>query len=595
MDTLKIHELEQTARVLRHQILDMIGPDGHTGHWGGSSSVCDVVTALYFYKMRYDGKDPAWEGRDRLILSKGHAALVQYAALAKLGVLPEDELKTVKVIGTRLQGHPDRAKCPGIEANTGSLGMGLSQGLGLALGLGDGQRVYVILGDGELDEGQVWEAAMAAAAYKADNLTAIIDRNRIQATSTNEAVMPLGDVAAKFEAFGWNVITVDGHDMGAICAALDEECTEKPTAIIANTVKGKGVSFAENSASWHNGSFTPEQFAAAHRELDDAFGDGEYWQGRAPAPAEAKSAAAGKTSSQRRAYGETLTALGAEDETIVALEADLSKSTMGNLFGAAYPERFYEMGIAEQNMASVAAGLSLAGKKPFMASFAVFATGRCYDQIRSNVCIPNLNVKICGSSAGLSDFGDGSTHQSIDDIALMRVLPNMQVFVPCDAPETQRILRYMAKEHGPMYLRVSRNELPEVTREDFVPGKVYPLRDGSDAVVFACGMMVSTALEAAKLLETQGVSVKVVNVPSLKPLDAAGVQAAAAGIPAVFTAEEHSVIGGLGASISEILGPVKRIGVEDRFGASAQDSQSLLKAYGLDAESVAARIAGQIG
>ena len=206
--------------------------------------------------------------------------------------------------------------------------------------------------------------------------------------------------------------------------------------------------------------------------------------------------------SLRNAYGKTLVELGKENENIVVLEADLGKSTMGILFQEPYPDRFFEMGIAEANMASVAGGLSLTGKIPFMASFAVFATGRCYDQIRTSICIPKLNVKICGSSAGLSDFGDGSTHQTVEDIATMRALPNMQVFSPVDAVETEKIVRYMAKEKGPMYLRVNRNDLPVLTSKDeeFVPGKVYTIREGKDAVVFATGVMVSIALEAAEEL-----------------------------------------------------------------------------------------------
>lgn len=295
-----------------------------------------------------------------------------------------------------------------------------------------------------------------------------------------------------------------------------------------------------------------------------------------------------KYQSLRKAYGETLVELGKTDSNIVVLEADLGKSTFGQLFQEHYPQRFFEMGIAEANMTSVSAGLALTGKTAFMASFAVFSTGRCYDQIRTSICIPKLNVKICGSSAGLSDYGDGSTHQSIEDLATMRVLPNMQVFSPCDAAETEKIVRYMASEQGPMYIRINRNDLPVLTdpAEPFVPGKVYTIREGKDAVVFATGVMVSLALEAAELLEKEGISLKVVNVPSLKPLDCDAVAAISAEVRGVVTAEEHSVIGGLGSAISECLAPrlakkVHYVGVEDQFGTSGENYQVLLDYYGL--------------
>lgn len=300
------------------------------------------------------------------------------------------------------------------------------------------------------------------------------------------------------------------------------------------------------------------------------------------------------TKSQRVAYGQALVDLGATNKDIVVLEADLGKSTMGHMFEQAYPDRFYEMGIAEANMASVAAGLSLTGKIPFMASFAVFCPGRCYDQIRTNICIPSLNVKICGSSAGLSDYGDGSTHQSVDDIAIMRVLPNMQVFSPVDANQTRKIVEYMAANKGPMYMRVNRNDLPILTGEEdeFVPGKVYTMREGKDIAVFATGVMVSKALEAAEALSKEGIDVKVVNVPSIKPLDEAAVQEIAASVKAIVTAEEHSIYGGLAdainAAISQKIAVRQfRVGLNDTFGTSGQNYNVLLEKYNLTADGVA--------
>lgn len=294
------------------------------------------------------------------------------------------------------------------------------------------------------------------------------------------------------------------------------------------------------------------------------------------------------TKSQRLAYGNTLVELAKENNSIVVLEADLSKSTMGSIFEAAYPERFFEMGIAEANMASVAAGLALEGFVPFMATFAVFATGRCYDQIRTGICIPNLNVKICGSSAGLSDYGDGSTHQSIDDIALMRVLPNMQVFSPADSVQLTQIMKYMAAHHGPMYIRVNRNELPIYTDEaiEFEPKKAYLLKEGSDAAIFATGSMVHRAMEASLILEAEGIYVRVINVATLKPIDSEHIKKLAHGVKALVSAEEHSCIGGLGAALVKSLKdvphpPLDILAIKDVFGTSALNYESLLEHYGL--------------
>ena len=305
-------------------------------------------------------------------------------------------------------------------------------------------------------------------------------------------------------------------------------------------------------------------------------------------------------SNMRKAYGQALLELGRSNSKVVALEADLGKSTMSNMFGAEFPERYFQMGIAEANMISAAAGLALTGHVAFASTFAVFASGRPYDQIRSSVAIPRLNVKICGSSAGLSDYGDGKTHQSIDDITIMRVLPNMKVFSPADAIETAKIVKAMAEIDGPCYIRVNRNDVPEVTNPDepFEFGKVKTLREGKDAVVFATGYMVYQALEAAKILEAEGISVKVVNVATIKPFDVEGAQAAAAGMKAAVTVEEANIYGGLGSAVCEALCagpaesriPVSVMGVQDTFGTSAQKYDELLVHYHLMPEDIVARV-----
>jgi transketolase len=301
----------------------------------------------------------------------------------------------------------------------------------------------------------------------------------------------------------------------------------------------------------------------------------------------------------REAYGQALVELGRRNRDVVALEADLGKSTRSVLFQEAFPDRYFQMGIAEQNMTSVAAGLALAGKMPFIHSFAVFASGRAYDQLRNSICIPALRVRVCGSSSGLSDFGDGKTHQSIEDMALMRALPNMTLLCPADAEETARMVAALGGLDGPAYIRINRNDVPTVypEGEDYAIGKVFRVRDGRDAVVFACGIMVSKALEAAKLLEAEGVSLRVVNVSTIKPLDREGVVAEAHGLRAIVTAEEHTVIGGLGSAIVEALraerhASVEFVGVQDRFGISALDYDEILEYFGLTAAAIAAAVRG---
>ena len=294
---------------------------------------------------------------------------------------------------------------------------------------------------------------------------------------------------------------------------------------------------------------------------------------------------------QRTVYGQTLLELCRKNKNILVLDADLGGSTMGKMIETELPEQHVEMGIAEANMASVAGGLSRVGKIPFINSFAVFAAGRAFDQLRQSISIGKLNVKICGSSAGCSDFGDGATHQSVDDLAYMRVIPNMSVFVPADANETEMMVRYMATHEGPMYIRVNRNDYDNVTSEGepFEPGKMSVLKDGTDICVFACGVMVGKAIKAAEAVAGH-ISVRVVNVSTIKPLNRQEVIRLASDCKAVVTAEEHSVIGGLGGAIAEALRleriPIEFVGIEDRFGTSAHSYSDVLEYLGLTEEHI---------
>ncbi len=292
--------------------------------------------------------------------------------------------------------------------------------------------------------------------------------------------------------------------------------------------------------------------------------------------------------SLREAYGKTLVELGKENDRIVVLEADLGKSTNSYLFKEQFPERFFEMGIAEQNMASTSAGLALTGKIPFYSTFAVFAIGRAYDQIRCSIVIANANVKICGSSCGLSDFGDGKTHQSIEDANIMKTLPHMVVLNPCDANETVKMVRAMALYEGPAYIRINRNDLPVYTSSEgnYEIGKMSTILTGDDVVIFATGAMVWKSVEAAKDLSKEGVSVEVVNVSTLKPLYKEEVLSYVQGKKAIVTVDESTLIGGLGSTIASLLFgevnlPFDQLGVDDQFGRSARSYDDLLEIYNL--------------
>jgi transketolase len=299
-----------------------------------------------------------------------------------------------------------------------------------------------------------------------------------------------------------------------------------------------------------------------------------------------------KLQNPRQVYGETLLELGRENKNIVVLEADLGKSTMTCLFEKEFPGRFFEMGIGEANMTSFAGGLALTGKIAFTNSFAVFASGRAFDQIRQGVSIPKLNVKIVGSSAGLSDFGDGSTHQSVEDVAIMRAIPNMTVLVSADGIETRKMTRKIAEHNGPVYMRINRHDMPDLFPEnqEYEIGKSYLIREGNDVVIFANGIMVHKAVEAAEKFDNEGISVRVVNVSSLKPTNEKDIRKFATGIKGIVTAEEHSLIGGLASVITYILRgnglPVICIGIDDRFGQSAHNYDELLEEYGLTEKNI---------
>ena len=606
-------DLKRKANDMRIDIVRMIAEAG-SGHPGGSLSCTDILCALYFGGvMEHDPANPKAAERDRFILAKGHAAPALYAALAHAGYFPREELGTLRKLGARLQGHPDSRLVPGVEVSTGSLGQGLSVASGLAAGLrlaGDAHAVFALLGDGECQEGQVWEAAMFAAHNKLDNLVAIVDRNRLQIDGCTEDVCGLGDVGAKFQAFGWSVSEVDGHDIDDLVDALSAAKADrggKPHAIIARTVKGKGVSFMEDQAGWHGVAPKPEERDRALEELGyDGQGpvysvaaDPDALKAACEAPAapaapataprmlDAQAAAEAPKKATRAAFGVTLAELADQGVPVVAVDADLSGSTTTKKFASAKPEyagRLFNAGIAEQNMVDVAAGLSLAGNVAFTSSFAVFGTGRAYDQIRNTVCYSNLNVKVAPTHAGISVGPDGGSHQMLEDISLMRGLPNMRVLVPADYAAAAAAVRLAAATPGPVYIRMGRASVPCVYEDgvELSIGGAYVLREGADATVVACGVEVEQALKAADLLAAEGISAEVIDAFSVKPLGADVILASVAKTGAVVTAEEHSIIGGLGSAVSEALAasapaPIEFVGMADCFGKSG--SYEELSAY----------------
>jgi transketolase len=609
-----LDELRQKAREIRCDLIRMLAEAG-SGHSGGSLSAVEIVTALYWHVLRVRPEEPAWPERDRFVLSKGHAAPVLYAALAERGFFPAAELQTLRKLGSRLQGHPDLRKVPGVEASTGSLGQGLSVGLGMALaGRLDRRsyRVYVLLGDGECEEGQVWEAAMAAAHYHPGNLTAIIDNNGLQIDGPVAEVLSPLPLPEKWRAFGWEVTEVDGHDLAALLQAFDwaaDANDGRPKLIVAHTVKGQGVSFMENQVDWHGKAPSSEQAACAlkelgsnRQELDQAAVGRDGQEHRPPVYGQTGELSPGPAQLQaitiqgglepiatRDAYGRALVELGGRLPDLVVLDADLSKSTKTGEFAKVYPDRFFDMGIAEQNLMGTAAGLALAGKIPCASTFAIFATGRAYDQIRNTIAYAGLNVKIVATHAGITVGEDGGSHQALEDIGLMRALPGMTVIVPADATETRKAVEAAVAMKGPCYIRLGRTAVPVLFGDEyrFQIGKAVVLKQGTEAVVFACGIMVSEALKAAEQLAAKGVSVAVVDVHTIKPLDLDLVVDLARRTGAVVTAEEHSINGGLGSAVAEALGehcpvPLLRLGVRDRFGESGKPAE-LMEAFGLTA------------
>ena len=592
-----------------------------SGHLGSTFSALDVVVHLLWRELNV--AELGWDHPDRDVFfsSKGHDVPGLYAALHALGVIPTERLLRLRRLGG-LDGHPD-VGVPGIEANSGSLGMGLSKGRGMAWAkrfLGRGGRVVVMLGDGELQEGQNWEAFAAAFHQGVGNLWAIVDRNELQSDKPTEEILALRDLVAKLRAFGWHVETCDGHDQAALAAAfadLRAVPEDIPKAVVARTIKGRGVSFMEHPAAlregggtyrWHAGAPDDEHFARAYAELV------ERVRARLPdlrlepvppveEPATVSLAAEPESGVGVRrvtdeyvaaAYGEALLELVDRRPEVVVLDADLASDCRIRPIELERPERFVENGIAEQDMVSMAAGLARQGLLPVVNSFASFLAARANEQIY-NQASEGTKVVYALHYAGLIPAGPGKSHQSIRDVSLLAALPNMVIVQPANAEETRELLRWaveQATENVAIRLAIGpsprRIELPRVAA---APGRGTVVRDGTDAVFFAYGpVMLHEALAAAAALEQRGTRLQVVNMPWLNRVDVAWLADLVEAFEDVFVLEDHAPVGALGDAMRRALEGrhVTVLGVEG-WPACGTPVEAL-RFHGLDGVSLADRI-----
>ncbi len=643
-----IEELKKQANLMRGYNLVVLHAAG-SGHAGGTLSIMDIAAALYLRIANHDPHNPNWPDRDRIIWSTGHKAPSLYLGLAFAGFCPLEDVVTLRKLSSPYQGHPHWLKLPGVEASTGSLGQGLSISVGLALAARLDNRknkVFCIMGDGEQQEGQVWEAAMEAGHFQLDNLIGIIDCNRLQIDGWVKDVMEVEPLAAKYGSFGWDVMRIDGHNMQEVVDALEQAkaVRGRPVLILADTVKGKGVSFMQDQAGWHGKAPNYDELTKGLAELrlsdkipvQQLLDRAKQYQAEVDRKLSEKMPRfthdywwnAGelmkvKMEPTRKGFGQALAENG-DDERIVCLGLDISGSITISDFYAGKPQRkkrWISMGIAEQSATSAAAGLAREGKLPVLGTYATFAAARNLDQIRTSVCYGNFNVMIAGAHGGVSVGPDGATHQALEDVFAMQGLPNMSVVVPCDAVETRKATTDLLLQHqGPKYIRFAREATPIVTDENtpFVFGHANVIRlrkegpdflkafetvlgaqyvnEGEDLSIIACGPMVPEAMRAAYILKKEfGYETRVLNLHTLKPIDPEVIIRAARETGAIVTAEEHQ-IGALAWRVSGILTESPQlyghpvitgaIGVKDRFGDSGAPWE-LIKEFEVSAEHIA--------
>lgn len=578
----KLHNL---CKLIRYFILTSTTVAG-SGHPSSSLSGVELMTALMFGGFfRFDIKHPKYHNNDRLIFSKGHASPLFYSLWAATGAVSEKELLTLRKFGSRLEGHPTMV-FPYTEASTGSLGQGLSIGVGMALNAKLDKlpyRTYVLCGDSEMSEGSVWEAAALAAEYHLNNLIAIIDVNRLGQRGETMYGHHLNVYKKKLEAFGWKTITIDGHNLNECYTAFAQaqKIKGQPVAIIARTLKGKGVPLIENKEGWHGKALSQDELKQALATLGKidtklqgaiakpakvqvtsyppASPNGSAFGGRGKLQVTNKSQTlnpkVGDKIATRKAYGKALVNLFPRFPNIVVLDAEVSNSTYTELFKAAYPEHFFEMFIAEQNMAGTALGFSRRGKIPFVSTFAAFLT-RAFDQIRMSQ-YSEANIKFCGSHAGVSIGEDGSSQMGLEDIAMFRTILNSVILYPSDGVSTEKLVEAAAQHHGIVYIRTTRMETPILYKpnESFKIGgsKVVKQSKKDVATVIGAGVTIHEALKAYDELKKENIAIRIIDLYSIKPLDVKTLTKAAKETKAIITVEDHYEEGGIGEAVAAAL------------------------------------------
>jgi transketolase len=580
-----------------------------SGHPTSCCSAADVVATLFFGHMRYDAKNPHYYNNDRFILSKGHAAPLLYAAWAETGLFPASDLLTLRKFNSNFEGHPT-LRLPFVDVATGSLGQGLSVGAGMARAARLDKldyNTYVLLGDGEIAEGSVWEAASFAGIYKLNNLIAIVDANRLGQSEATAFGHDVGVYAKRFDAFGWRVETIDGHDIEEIAEVLGGTgLDDKPLVIIAKTYKGAGVSFLQDQDGWHGKPLNKEEAAKAIAELQPSSKSGIGVPipapNQLPAPANTVPASypplnykLGDKVATREAYGIALARIGEVDQRIVALDGDTKNSTYADKFFKKFPERSTECYIAEQNLVGVATGFGTRGKVPFASTFATFFT-RAADQIRV-AGISQANLKLVGSHVGVSIGEDGPTQMGLEDLAMMRAVVGSVVLYPSDAVSTEKLLEQMALAKGVHFLRTSRPKSPVIygNDEQFPVGGAKVLRQnaGDKVTVVAAGVTLHEALKAADALKAEGIGITVIDAYSIKPLGRKEILAAAQKTNnTVITVEDHYSEGGLGDAVAGELSvdgvKVHKLAVNGlpRSGRA----EELLAHFGIDAAAIVKKV-----
>ncbi|HUJ88617.1 MAG TPA: transketolase [Syntrophorhabdales bacterium] len=561
--------LEKLARLIRYYTL-VCTTEAGSGHPTSSLSATDLMATLLFDGFfRFDADHPEHPNNDRLIFSKGHASPLFYTMWAAAGKVTEEELMTYRKFGSPLQGHPT-VDFRYAEAATGSLGQGLSIGVGIALNAKYLDRLpyrtYVLLGDSEMAEGSQWEAMEIAAYYKLDNLVGIIDVNRLGQRGETMYGWDLDVYAKRIAAFGWEPILIDGHNFSEIRGAYQKAVkgTGKPSMIIAKTIKGKGVPLVEDKNGWHGKPLNRDQLKEALQTLG---GVDRSLRGEIAKPADAKpeksaktaiaepSYELGKSFATRKAYGNALKRIKPGYPAIVAMDGEVCNSTFAEIFRDAYPDQYFEMYIAEQNMVGVAQGLETRGKIPFASTFAAFFT-RAFDQIRMSQ-YSRANMKFVGSHAGVSIGEDGPSQMGLEDIAMFRTIQDSLVLYPCDAYATERLVEEAAKQKGIVYIRTTREATPLLygPKDTFPIGKCKVLkRSGNDAVaVIAAGATVFEALNAYEELKKEGIQVRVIDLYCVKPIEKDAFNEAIGGVRGTITVEDHRPEGGVGEAVKSAL------------------------------------------